>query len=218
MAKKTTPTSDKLKFHSRCAFVRLDKPKPFEDGSEPRWETTFLLDPADAVQLTDIKMVLQQAAAFAKRADCAGFVPLAIKKLAAQFITGQAAPDPLAKDDKIEVAFYHGDEKDYDGFAGKFVIPAHNTIKPAVANRKGEKVEPGEDQFPYSGCYGIGSITMWWQDNKYGKRIGVNLRGVQYDKKGEAFGHGEIAPEDEFEAMEDAEDESAAADAASDFD
>lgn len=207
MGKKQTPTSEKIYFKARAAFVKLDKPKPFEDGSDPRWETTFLLDPADKEQSEDLKRILKLTADFAKRPDCAGFVPLALKKLAAQFDLAPA-PDIKAKDDEIELAFYHGDKKDYDGFAGMFVIPAHNTIKPAVANRKGAAVAPGEPQFPYSGCYVVGSITLWWQDNKYGKRVGVNLRGVQYDKKGEAFTHGEINPEDEFTPLagDDAED------------
>lgn len=214
--KKDTVTSEKIKFKARLAFVRLDKPKAFEEGQDPRWETTFLLDPADPEHLAGIKSVLKSAADLSKEAY--GFVPIAIKRLAAQFIPGQAPVDPKTKEDDIEVAFYSGDKKEYDGFAGMFVIPAHNKIKPAVANRKGAAIDPGEDQFPFSGCYGIGSITLWGQDNKYGQRVGVNLRGVQYAAKGEAFGVGEIAAEDEFEAMEDADDGAAAEEATSDFD
>lgn len=219
MAKEAAPTSEKLKFKARAAFVRLDKPKPFEDGSDPRWETTFLLDPANKDHLEGIKLVLKAAADLSKASY--GKVPLAVKKLAAKFIPGAKPVDPMEEDDEIEVAFYSGSKKEYDGFDGMFVVPAHNKIKPAVANRKGASVEPGEDQFPYSGCYVIGSINCWAHAGqtlkKYGKRIGVNLRGVQFDKKGEAFGVGEIAAEDEFDAMED-DDAEAAADATSDFD
>ena len=38
---------------------------------------------------------------------------------------------------------------------------------------------------------------------KYGKRVGINLRGVQFAKDGPAFGAGSIAAEEEFDALED---------------
>lgn len=204
MAKgKEALTSEKIRFPARASFVRLDKPKPFEDGADPRWETTFLLDPASAKGLEGIKLVIKTAAALSKAAY-GGIVPLALRKIAAQFIPGQEAPDAKAKDDGIEIAFYDGSKKEYDGYDGQFVIPAHNAkLKPAVANRKGVSVDPGEEQYPYAGCYVLGSITLWAQDNKYGRRIGVNLRGVQFDKDGDAFSQGDIAPEEEFEALED---------------
>jgi hypothetical protein len=202
---KTEPsiTSEKIRFKGRLSFLRLDKPKAFEEGQDPRWEATFLLDPASKEGVDGIKLVIKTAAALAKEAY--GVVPLALKQIAAQFIPGQEAPDPKSKDDGIEVAFYSGDKKEYDGYAGMFVIPSHNSkMKPAVANRRGVSVDVGEEQYPYSGAYGIGSITLWAMNNRYGKRIGVNLRGVQFDKDGEAFSQGDIAPEEEFEALEDA--------------
>ena len=193
-------TTEKIKVWGRASFVRLDKPKAFQEGQDPRWECTFLLDPADAKGLESIKLVLKEAVALSKAAW--DIVPLELQKLVHQFVPGQKAPDPKTKVDGIEMAFYDGDTRDYDGYAGKFVIPSHNSkLKPAVANARGVSVDPGEDQFPYSGAYVVGSITLWAQDNKYGKRIGVNLRGVQFWKDGEAFGQGDIAAEDEFEAL-----------------
>lgn len=201
-----TPTSEKIRFKARASFLRIDKPKAFEDGADPRWEATFLLDPSDPKGLEGIKLVLKTAADLSKQAY--GVVPLAVRQLAARFIPGQTPPPPDTKDDGIEVAFYNGDKKEYDGYAGMFVVPAHNSkLKPAIANRKGVSVDPGEEQFPYSGCYVMGSITLWAHagqtQKKYGKRIGVNLRGVQFMSDGEPFGQGDIAPEDEFQALED---------------
>jgi hypothetical protein len=201
-----SPTSEKIRFKARASFLKLDKPKAFEEGGDPRWEAAFLLNPADAKQLEGIKTVVKAMADISKQAY--GVVPLALKTLAAQLIPGTPAVDPKTKDDGIEIACYNGDKKDYDGYAGMFVIPSHNSkMKPAVANRKGVSVDPGEEQYPYSGCYVIGSITLWAQvgvtQKKYGKRIGVNLRGVQFDKDGDAFGAGDIAPDDEFDALED---------------
>ena len=202
-AKKESTTTEKFKVSGRLSFPRLDKPKSFEEGQDPRWESTFLLDPASKEGLESIKLVIKQAATLGKTAY--GFVPLELRKLAAQFVPGQAAPDPKSKDDGVEVAFYAGDRKEYDGYEGMFVVPSHNAkLKPAVANRRGVSVEPGDDQYPYAGCYVLGSLTLWAMDNKYGKRILVNLRGVQFMKDGEAFSQGDIAAEDEFEALEDA--------------
>lgn len=198
-------TSDPIKFYARAAFVRLDKPKSFDGSGNPRWETTFLLDPADKRGLEGLSAVIAAAADISKRAY-EGLVPLELRKIAAIFIPGQASPDPKTKADGVEVAFIDGDTKEYNGYAGMFVIPAHQDstkIKPAIANRLGKDVSPGEPEFPYSGCYVRGKITLWAQDNKYGRRIGVNLRGVQFVAEGEAFTQGELSAEDEFEALED---------------
>lgn len=228
MAKEASPTSRKLRFRNRAAFVRLDKPKAFEEGTDPRWESTFLLDPADkghwsanpALKLDGAKEIFQEMANVSKIAY--GVVPLQLRILASKFGLGKPVDIANEKEDEIEIALYHGSKKEYDGYEGMLVIPAHNKIKPAVANRKGVLVEPGEEQFPYSGCQSIGSITFWAQvgqtQKRYGKRIGVNLRGVQFYADDKAFGIGEIAPEDEFEGLGDEEDAAAAADASSDFD
>ena len=217
-----TPTSDKLKFYCRTRFLRLEEPKPYEEGAEPRWEATFVLDPADAKGQAGIALILSTAAKLAK--ETYGKVPLQIKKLAAKFIPGTKPVDlndPANVDDGIKVAFIDGDSdkyKDYVGYAGMFIVPAHNSkLKPDVANRKGLRVSPGEEQYPYDGCNALGSITIWIQvgktEQKYGRRVSVNLRGVQFAADGQAFTQDVI--EDEFEALED---EAPAAVSASDFD
>ncbi len=214
-AKKETVTSEKIKLWGRSAFLKIDKPKPYEDGAEPRWEATSLLDPASEKGKESIKLLIKTAAGVAKQAY--GVVPLALRKLGHQFAGGPAVPNDV-KDDEIKLAFYDGSKKEYDGFAGMLAVPAHeyeSRPKPAIANRKGVSVSPGEEQYPYSGCESITSVTLWCQDNKNAKRIGVNLRGVQFVRDGEAFaGGGSINAEEEFEALEDEfealEDEAAA--------
>ncbi len=49
-------------------------------------------------------------------------------------------------------------------------------------------------------------IRLWYQDNHYGKRINASLRNVQFVKDGEPFGAKPVAPEEDFEALEGAED------------
>jgi hypothetical protein len=204
-AKKEYVTSDKIRLRGRGAFLKIDRPKPYEEGATPRWEATVLLDPASKYGQESIKLLFATTGKLCKEAY--GVVPLALKKLAAQFVPGQAEPDPKTKDDGIKLAFYNGDTKDYDGFAGMLAVPAHeyeDRPKPAIANRKGVTVAPGEEQYPYSGAGILMSVTLWGQDNKNGKRVGINLRGVQFDCDGEPFaGGGEHVPEEEFEALED---------------
>jgi hypothetical protein len=207
MAKKEIITSDPIRIRGRQSFLRLIEPKAFDGKGEPRWEATTLLDPADKLQLESIKLVIKTAADVAKRSY--GLVPLALRRITAQFVPGAPQPDPQTKDDGIKIAFYDGSSKEYDGYDGMFVVPAHNSmLRPAVAGRNGKEVVPGDKQFPYSGCLGITSITIWGQDNQYAKRLGVNLRGVQFvegEPKYPAFGQGDIAAEDEFQALEDSE-------------
>ena len=208
MAKTTkveTVTSEKIKLRGRGAFLKIDRPRPYEEGATPRWEATVLLDPASKEGLASIRLLFDTAAQVAKKAYD-GVIPLALKKLAHTFVPGTAAPDPKTKDDGIKLAFYDGDTKEYDGFPGTLAVPAHeyeDRAKPRIVNRKGIEVEPGEEQYPYSGCEIIQSVTLWCQNNKNGRRIGINLRGAQFVADGEAFGGGSEIPEDEFEALED---------------
>lgn len=213
MAKRSeTPTSEQIRFFCRARFLRLDQPKPFEDGADPRWEATFVLDPADPKGLQGITQVLTVAARMAK--ETYGVTPLAIKKLAAKFIPGTKQVDlndPANKDDEIKTAFIDGDSEkyqDYSGYKGMFIIPAHNSkLKPAVANRGGKDVLPGDAQYPYDGANVIGAISIWIQvgqtQQKYGKRVGINLRGVQFHSDNQAFTQDTLTAEDEFEALED---------------
>jgi hypothetical protein len=207
-----TPTSDKIQVYGRMRFMRLDIPKPFEEGQKARWEATGILDPSDAKGQAGIQLLLATAGKMAK--ETYGVVPLAVKKLAAKFIPGTKPVDlndPKNADDGIKVAFLDGDTKpEYAGYAGMFIVPAHNSkLKPAVANRRGLTVQPGEEQYPYDGCYGLLNVTLWIQVGetlkKYGKRVGINLRGVQYAAKGDPFTQDTIAAEDEFQALGDEE-------------
>lgn len=204
MAKKEIITSDELEFRARAAFVRLAEPKPFDGKGDPRYETTFLLDPADPKQLEGIKLIITTAAALSEKAF--GVIPLALRRIAHQFIPGQPAPDPKLPEDGIELCFEHGDTKDalgYVGYKGMFVVPSHNTYKPTVVGRNGKAVLPGEEGYPYSGSYVRGKITLWMQENSYGKAVRNNLRGVQFARDGEPFSKAQI--ETDFTPIEDDE-------------
>lgn len=96
----------------------------------------------------------------------------------------------------------------YDGFPGNDFVAANNKTRPTIVNRQGAQVSQ-TDGLIYAGCYVRPHITLWAQDNAYGKRINANVTGVQFVRDGDAFGGG-AAPSavDEFQdlgAGEDAE-------------
>ena len=45
-----------------------------------------------------------------------------------------------------------------------------------------------EDNLVYGGCYVHGIVSLWAQNNGFGKRINAQLDGVQFVKDGEPFG------------------------------
>jgi Protein of unknown function (DUF2815) len=217
------PSSETLRFYGRARWLRLDVPKPFEPGAVPRWEATAILDPSDVKGLAGISLLLSTAAKMSK--ETYGVVPLAIKKLAAKFIPGTKKVDlndPANDDDGIQIPFSDGDAakfQSYAGYAGQLIVTMHNSrLKPAVANRKGLTVQVGEEQYPYDGCYAVFAGTVWIHatHGAYDKRVGLNLRGVQYAAKGDPFTQDTIAAEDEFDALEDLPTENGAS--SSDFD
>ena len=168
----------------RLSYPKLFNAKPFEEGGAPRFEATFLLDPSNpdhAAKYKEIKLAARELMASAYGKD---FDPRELRS---------------------RVCFGDGNKKDKipDGYEDMAFINTANTTRPAVANRKGEPVAEGDEQAPYGGCFVNATFTLWAQNNKFGKRINANLRGVQFVKDGEAFGRAPISAEDEFEALED---------------
>ena len=192
-ASKTSVTSEKLLLKNvRLSFLRLEKPEAFEEGQKEKYQLTALLDPSNAEHAEIIALVRQEAVNLCKEAY--GEVPADIK----------AAPmDRLP----FGLADNHPKKKEYDGYKGMFYVYASNTVRPGIGNRKADSVLPGEPEFPYSGCYGNVSISLWAllgpKKTKYGSRIGANLRAVQFTMDGDAFGLAPVSAEDEFDALED---------------
>jgi len=121
-----------------------------------------------------------------------------------------AGIEQCKKDNKIKVAsdklcIKDGDESEYDGCEGMWMVKAGNNKRPTVINRdKTPLVE--EDEVVYAGCYVNAIIDMWGQNNSYGKRVNANLLGIQFVKDGEPFGDGgKTADADEFDEIEEEE-------------
>ena len=176
------PTSEKIDLpFARLSFPRLTKAKAFEEGQEPRYEASFLLDPTHAGH----KKVIAKIEAVAE-------------EICKEHWGGKVPKD-------VQYCFGHdGNGKEYDGYDGMFVLSSNKKEsdgRVTILDSNENQVQPGDDEFPYAGCYVYGTISLWTnQHPKGGKRVQANLRGIKFLKDGAAFsGVAPIDPETEFE-------------------
>lgn len=160
------------------AFAQdLFVPKAGEDGGTPKYKSAFLIDPASPLIIEANKAI--EACAVAKWGAKA---EQTLKLLRA---TGK-------------VALADGDLKPYNGYAGKMYINASNAMRPTVVNRDKTPLTEA-DGVIYSGCKVHAVIEFWAQDNKFGKRINAELKGVQFAADGERFAAGAVADASDFD-------------------
>jgi hypothetical protein len=169
----------------RIAFFRGFVPKPFapsDPKSKPRFDCTFLLDPSNKVHAANIEL---------------------LKKIGPEIATKAYGEIP----EDLQKCWYKGDKKAYEGFSGMFVVATHLNAefgRPVIVGRKGTPVVEGDADAPFSGCYGIGKISLWAIDNGWTPRVSGNFKALQYVKAGTAFGGAApINPDEEFEAIDD---------------
>ena len=86
-------------------------------------------------------------------------------------------------------------------FNDYWLIKASSNRRPTVIGKDKAPLTE-EDNTIYAGCYVNAIITLWVQDNKFGKRINANLMGVQFVKDGEAFGLGNVDVTDECDDLD----------------
>lgn len=168
----------------RLSFPELFEAKAFDDtpGAKKEFSASFLMG-KDHPALATVK---------------AGLIAVAKEKW------GEKAEQILAvlfRDDRL--CLHDGDRKDYEGYAGNLFLRASNSVRPLVIDRNKAPITAADGKI-YSGCYVNATITLWAQDNKWGKRISANLRGVQFYRDGDAFAGGTTGNVDEFEAVADA--------------
>lgn len=164
----------------RLSFPSLFQTATFGGEDTGKYEATFILDK------TEHAKVIEQ-------------VKAAMAQLAKERLKGKLPPA-----DKL--CFKDGDDLDREEFQGKMTIKASTKKRPLVIDS--DKTPLAEaDGKPYAGCYVNAIISLWAQDNQYGKRINAQLDGVQFRADGEPFGDGGISV-DAFDAFgEDFDDE-----------
>lgn len=174
--------------------VRAAFPSYFEatsiEGGKPTYNGKFPIDPSDPqVKVLDAAML-----------------SVAIEKWGPD--KGKTIFDRMVKTGKfknIEVAFVHqpytdGEGDVYAGFEDMFTLSASSAARPLIIDRDKTPLVAADGR-PYGGCYVNVQIELWAQDNKWGKAIRAQLKGVQFVKDGDAFSGGAPASADDFENL-----------------
>jgi hypothetical protein len=161
----------------KLANVRLSFPSLFKMasfGGEPtgKFEATFILDKDE-------------------HAEAIAQLKKHIDTLMKTELKGKIAADKICLKD--------GDDLGRPEFDGKYTIKASTKKRPLVIDRDKSPLTE-EDGKPYAGAYVNAIISLWAQNNTWGKRINAQLDGVQFCRDGEPFGDGGISA-DEFDAF-----------------
>lgn len=166
----------------RLAFPELFVPKQVEEGKgKAAFSASFLLPP-DHPDIPKIKAGIKQTAV-AKWGE-----------EAQDILSGLIAGD--------KVCLHNGNTKSqYDGFKGNMFVSARSPTRPTVLGQDKAPLVQADGK-PYAGSYVNAIISLWAQQNKYGKRVNAQLAGVQFLRDGESFGGGTPADVDEFDTVE----------------
>lgn len=177
----------------RGSFLRLFEPsKSTEEGRET-YKANFLIDPSTPNGRKTAK-ACEEALAEIKR------------------LTWKEKADKVKiKEDRIcyrDGESFVGAESGeiYDGYEGMMVVVSANQSRPTVIGRNREQLVE-KDGVIYSGCY-VNAIVRFYavtDQAKGGNGVFASLEGVQFVRKGEAFGNAPISA-DEFDDLGDDDD------------
>lgn len=175
---------------ARLSFLHCFVPKPFAPGDPPKYQVQTLLDPSTAIGKANIKKVQQ------------GIVEVAKQKWGEKYNTFEKVQKFLGRS-KLCLRDHKYDEKEYDSHKGMWYVAANNDENraPVCLDQYKKEVEQ-KDGVLYSGCYGHVTISLWAQDNKWGKRINANFRAVMFAEDGEPFSGGAPVDDSEFDEIE----------------
>lgn len=158
----------------RLSFPSLFKMGSFGGESTGKHKATFILDKVEHAEI--------------------------IKALETE-ITNLMKTELKTKLSADKVCLKDGDELERPEFKDKMTIKAATKKRPLVIDRDKSPLTE-EDNKIYAGCYVNAIVSLWVQNNSYGKRINAQLDGVQFHSNGEPFGDGGIDA-DEFDAFGD---------------
>ena len=156
----------------RLSFPSLFNTAKFGGEDTGKYEATFVLDKVE-------------------HAEVIAGIKAQIERLMKEELKCKVPSDKLCLKD--------GDEMGRPEFEGKYTIKASTKKRPLVINRDKSPITES-DNVIYAGCYVNAIVSLWAQDNKFGKRINAQLDGVQFCRDGEAFGDGAVSV-NEFDAF-----------------
>jgi Enterobacter phage Enc34, ssDNA-binding protein len=166
----------------RLAFANIFEAKAAKAEAEPRFSARFIIEPGSENAKKLDKAVLAVATETWK--DKATAV---LKKLVEDNRICYIRSDKTDKNGEV-----------YEGFEDSYSISASNKRRPSIFDRDPKQQLVAADGRPYSGCYVNALVTVWAQDNQWGRRVNAELNGVQFVSDGDSFGGGRVASKDEF--------------------
>lgn len=178
----------------RLAFPELFNPKPIGSSETKYYSAALPVEPG-----SENHVALEAAIEEAAKAKWAAKSTAILKTIR----------------EKGDIGYKHrpltdGEGEVYDGFQGMHSVNAtrrEDKGPPLVVNRDGTPLTAASGK-PYAGCYVNATVEVWAQDNQYGKKVNIQLRGVQFVRDGAAFSGGApIDPDSEFEALPEDDDQ-----------
>jgi hypothetical protein len=158
----------------RLSFPSLFNTSKFGGADTGKYEATFILDKkTHKAVIADIIKV--------------------IDALSKEELKSKVPSDKLCLKD--------GDEMGRDEYQGMYTLKASTKKRPLVIGRDQSPITES-DNAVYAGCYVNAIVTIWAQNNQFGKRINAQLDGVQFNRNGEPFGDGAVTV-NEFDAFAD---------------
>ena len=165
----------------RLSFPQLFTPKAFEEGADPSYSATFLMN---------------------KETNAAD---IALIKKTMNTIAGAKWPNGVPGG--LKVALRDGSEKDHvDGYGADMMFigtGARQNQPPQIVDKNPQVPVTERDGKIYAGCYVNAVLTIWAQDNKWGKRINAQLDVVQFVGDGDSFGTPKVNPSEVLGNLED---------------
>lgn len=170
-----------VKLHNvRIAFFDGFVPKQFDEKSPLKYGTTFLI-PKTSPLVVEIKKAIRE---------------VAVAKWGAK---AEATLKTL-EGNANKYCFIDGDSKSYDGFENHWALTAKSDGRPLILDRDKTPLTQSDGK-PYGGCYVVGHVDIWIQENKWGKGVRADLKGLQFYKDGDAFAGGRPADISEFDDL-----------------
>jgi hypothetical protein len=176
--------------------VRLSFQSLFDTDQYDRYSATFIIDPvknADVVKQLDAEIMRVATEKWGEKTKNI------LAKAHADDAVAFVKSDKLNKDGDV-----------YGGFEDMFWLAANNKTQPTIVDLDRTPLTRASGR-PYNGCYVVARVSIWAQDNKWGRRVNAELKGVQFYRDGDAFTGGRPADPDDFEDLSDGADDEALA-------
>jgi len=174
--KPTDPNIIKMK-NVRLSYPHLFVAKQGDEGGEPKYGATFILDKKIHAPL--IAHIEKQA-----------------ERVALDFFKKKIKLNRNCLRDGNDYA-------DKEGYGDEVMfISAKETRRPVVVDRDMTPLTK-DDSRPYAGCYVNANVRLFAYDHKGSKGVSAALRSIQFVRDGDSFGAGPIDPSEEFEAVSD---------------